>query len=590
MLDDYQQIVRTVTNTPWLMAEDSLAIVVKIINMRLSGQAYTDAEIRTRLEDVKKNNGDRKNPRIEIGGGVGILPLYGSIFPKANLMTELSGATSLETFAADLRELAANDDVKQIVMDIDSPGGASSMVPETGRIIKEVAAVKPVIGMSNVTAGSAALWLLSQCKEAYCTESGKVGSLGVYFVHEDHSEQNAKLGVKTTYISAGDFKTAGNPDEPLSSDARQYIQESVDETYQEFLEVVASGRSKTVDYVKENFGQGRMLSAKKAANVGMIDGVMSMNDLLGSLVEKNMATTTSHARTTLAHNVSLMKRALRGGTLLEDSIGASEPGDVRPHPELNKDESADKGWRRDTPPPGEDGTVPSRSDTVTGQHLKGGDVMNEELLKQLMSSLGITASGDTAKDEAAITAAVNSLNAEVQPIRELKAKSEQRQQFAEMYPAEAKRLADLEARDRETTTKAFSASFANARVMRTAAAEGSTPQPTNLGFSGSVVNEIQTFATALTDGNANLEGFKGVLDSIMANGIVDYGTEGSDRPEDAGADDYVPNNSLDARQAFFNAVEAIRTQDKLDFEAALSIAAEKHPKLYAAYMQPPVVA
>jgi ClpP class serine protease len=145
MLNDYNQLVKGITTSPWLITQDGLATIVEVVNMRLEGKAFSDEEIRIRLEAADaKRDGERTNPRTQVEGGVGIVPLYGSIFPKSNLMTALSGATSLETFTSDLRELVADDRVKQVVIDIDSPGGVADMIPETGTLIKELSAVKPI--------------------------------------------------------------------------------------------------------------------------------------------------------------------------------------------------------------------------------------------------------------------------------------------------------------------------------------------------------------------------------------------------------------------------------------------------------------
>src|SRR5438067_2253542 len=139
MLNDYPQILNAITNTPWLIVPESLDTICQIVNMRLNGEAFSDEEIRIRLATARDENGGQKdNPRIQVGGGVGVVSLYGPIFPKANLFTALSGATSLENFTSDLRELMANDSVKQIVMDINSPGGTSDMISETGALIKEL--------------------------------------------------------------------------------------------------------------------------------------------------------------------------------------------------------------------------------------------------------------------------------------------------------------------------------------------------------------------------------------------------------------------------------------------------------------------
>lgn len=87
-----------------------------------------------------------------------------------------------------------------------------------------------------------------------------------------------KLGVKTTLISAkrSPRKTEGNPYEPLSDEARQAIEERVDEMMGMFESDVAKGRRVSVETVRSDFGQGSMLSSKNAVKAGMIDGIATL--------------------------------------------------------------------------------------------------------------------------------------------------------------------------------------------------------------------------------------------------------------------------------------------------------------------------
>lgn len=582
MFNDYRQIIAGMKSHPWLITEESLSVIVGIVNKRLSGEAFTDEEIKIRLEEADKE--ERANPRVQVGGGVGVLSLYGPMFPKANLMTKLSGATSLEDFSNDLTSLVENDAVKQIVLEIDSPGGSAFMVSETGTTIRKAREKKPIYAIANPVAASGALWLASQATKFYVTESGKVGSLGVYTVHEDISAADEKLGRKVTYISAGEYKTAGNEHEPLTEKTRAYMQELIDDTMVSFIDAVAEGRGLSREKVETDFANGKLYNPKAAKEIGMVDDVMSLDALLGNLVSDN-AEPQRTALSQAVHNVHQHNHHLSNEAF-------SEPGDIRDHPELNEDDAAEGGWRRDTPPAGEDGSVPNRSDTVTNPNqVKGGEEMNEEQLLELRKLLGIA---DDASVEM-ILAATKEFSEELEPLRELRQKVEAKKKFAEEYPEEAQRLEKLETRDREHFAKTFSDDFAAARIKRHIKVEGSEEaqeEPTTLGFSALVVDRIETMAKEFSEGIPTIEGFRGVLDAVLSNGIVDYGNKGSERePESETDDDVIPAaGSKDARELFMSKVESIVEKDKLDFETALVEATKRHPKLAEAYRQPPVVA
>lgn len=214
--------------------------------------------------------------------GVAILPLQGVITPKASVLSMLfGGGGGLSTFREQLREAVASPDVDAIVLDVDSPGGSVAMVEETAAEIRAAREIKPVAAVANVDAGSAAFWLAAQASELLITPSGMVGSVGAFILHVDYSGMNEKMGIDPTFISAGRFKTEGNPEEALSDEATAYLQETVDEAYDTFVRDVASGRGVPEKTVKRGYGEGRMLTAPRALEAGMVDGVETLDSVIG---------------------------------------------------------------------------------------------------------------------------------------------------------------------------------------------------------------------------------------------------------------------------------------------------------------------
>ena len=83
------------------------------------------------------------------------------------MMTEMSGATSLETVSNQLDAMLSDSGISSIVLDIDFPGGTSDMVQEVGDQIRLGKETKPIYAIANVMAGSAAYWLASQATNLY---------------------------------------------------------------------------------------------------------------------------------------------------------------------------------------------------------------------------------------------------------------------------------------------------------------------------------------------------------------------------------------------------------------------------------------
>ena len=188
------------------------------------------------------------------------------------------GGTSTQAISQALRQANADETVTSIILDIDSPGGSVYGVAELAAEIRGSA--KPVTAVANSLAASAAYWLGTAAAEFYVTPGGEVGSIGVWMAHEDWSKALADAGVSTTLISAGKFKTEGNPYGPLDTDAQAFMQSRVDDYYGAFTRDVAKGRNVSVDQVRGGMGQGRVLGASQAKAEGMIDGVMTFDQVV----------------------------------------------------------------------------------------------------------------------------------------------------------------------------------------------------------------------------------------------------------------------------------------------------------------------
>jgi signal peptide peptidase SppA len=198
-------------------------------------------------------------------------------------MTQVSGLTSADQFGAMLRAAVADPDVKAIVADVDSPGGSVFGMEELAATIRDLRGEKPMVAVANPVAASAAYWIASQFDEVIATPSAQVGSIGVVAVHRDMSGMNEKLGVKPTYITAGKYKAEGNSDTPLGDDAKQAMQRLADQYYGAFVESVAASRGVKAEAVRDGYGEGRVLSARDARRERMIDGIATLEQVVGKL-------------------------------------------------------------------------------------------------------------------------------------------------------------------------------------------------------------------------------------------------------------------------------------------------------------------
>lgn len=269
----YQHILSAFVAEPWAMDRAKMASIVNFLAVKAAGG--DSEEMAAKI--TKKQSGDIARRE----GVVAVIPVWGVLAPKMDLMTEISGGMSYSGLQKALHAAIADPEVKAIVLDIDSPGGAVPGAQELGDEIRALrGGEKPIIAQVNHLAASAAYWLASQTDEIVVSPSGRAGSIGVYTVHDDVSAALEKEGVKRTYISAGEHKVEGNEAEPLAGDALAFIQDRVSRSYDRFVAAVASGRNTTVANVEKTFGQGRVFFAEELVAKGMADSIGTLDETL----------------------------------------------------------------------------------------------------------------------------------------------------------------------------------------------------------------------------------------------------------------------------------------------------------------------
>lgn len=274
----YDHVLSFALEHPWAITKRMRSVIASIISQRVAGLKASEADIQAALVN-------RRNlPQPTEGGSVAIIPIYGVIAPRANLMTEMSGGTSFQALTGQLREAMANKAVKTIILDVDSPGGSVAGATEFAREVMRARTKKPIIAVAQYLMASAAYWASAAATEIVAAPSALVGSVGVYTIHEDVSVALEALGIKRTYISAGKFKVDGNEDEPLSPESEARIQAKVDDAYAMFLGDISKGRGVPLTDVRNGYGQGDVVTASEALRLGMIDAVATLDDTLARVM------------------------------------------------------------------------------------------------------------------------------------------------------------------------------------------------------------------------------------------------------------------------------------------------------------------
>lgn len=283
----YGHIVQRMMAAPWAVLPATAAALVQVLALRAAGEALSEAEIQARIGAVAAERAAAaaaaQGQVASAGGGVAVLPLFGLLNQRVGPLEEVSGATSTERVAAAFRAALADPQVEAIVLQVDSPGGTVYGIDELAAEIYRARGSKPVVAVVDSLAASAAYWVASAAEELVVTPGGEVGSIGVYSMHEDISRALEAKGIGVSLITAGTYKVEDHPFAPLSDEARAAIQARVDDYYGMFTGAVARHRGVSSAAVRGGFGEGRVVGARQAVELGMADRVATMREVLGEL-------------------------------------------------------------------------------------------------------------------------------------------------------------------------------------------------------------------------------------------------------------------------------------------------------------------
>ncbi len=270
----YERIAKAVVETPWAITREKLDEIEAILAFHMNGGKFTAEELRARIGEPQRAAPAKR-------GAIAVIPLQGVISHRMGGMTEMSGGMSTERFSQMFREALADDSVSAIVADIDSPGGTIAGVTELHDEIMKARGQKKLIAHINSLGASAAYWIASAFDEIWATPSAMVGSIGIIASHIDTSKADEKDGITRTTFTAGKFKGEGHG--PLTDEAKAAVQARLDEAYATMTADIGGGRGIAASVVKEGYGEGRVVSAKAAKKLAMVDKIGTFDELVGKL-------------------------------------------------------------------------------------------------------------------------------------------------------------------------------------------------------------------------------------------------------------------------------------------------------------------
>jgi len=203
---------------------------------------------------------------VAMGDAVAVVDIQGEIFYDRWKLKEIESH----------RE---NDNVKAVVLFINSPGGGVAASQAIHRAVLDLRLEKPVIAYMASVAASGGYYVACAADSILATEGTLTGSIGVIASFLRTEELYQKLGLEVTVIKSGRYKDVGSPFRKMTESEKAYIGRLLDEVYRQFLLAVSETRDIPLEEV-EDLAEGRLYTGEQAVEAGLADRIGSYEDAI----------------------------------------------------------------------------------------------------------------------------------------------------------------------------------------------------------------------------------------------------------------------------------------------------------------------
>ena len=211
---------------------------------------------------------------IRRSSGVAVVEVHGVI----------GNHVKITEFARLIDSVSSNRRLRAMLLDIDSPGGSATGSEVLFRSIQRVAESKPVYAYIRGMAASGGYYLACAASKIYSLPTALVGSIGVIYLRPVLEQLLSKVGVDFSVYKSGEFKDmTGFWRSPTDRESAKF-QELINEIFDNFVAVVASGRSMEDSAVRD-LATGEVMTAQRGISVGLIDEIGDFKDALEAVAE-----------------------------------------------------------------------------------------------------------------------------------------------------------------------------------------------------------------------------------------------------------------------------------------------------------------
>lgn len=274
-------------NGAWAITPEMLNEIQSIYARHTRSEKLNQKELMAAI-GPRPAKGERRYLEV-LDNGIAILSVQGVLGKKMNMFLNISGGTSMQMATDEFKEAIQDQGVRAVFMDVDSPGGSVDGTADMANAIRDARGTKPIVAFTDGGIFSAAYWIASAAdKIIMSNETAMAGSIGVIARHVDFSKQLDIMGITETEITAGKYKSPYPDSKPLSEFGRQVIQDDVDTLYSAFVQAVSDNRGLDINNL-EQWADGRCFIGQAAIDAGLVDGIISRDDLIAQMADGDSA-------------------------------------------------------------------------------------------------------------------------------------------------------------------------------------------------------------------------------------------------------------------------------------------------------------
>ncbi|ARI77165.1 signal peptide peptidase SppA [Halobacillus mangrovi] len=259
-----------------------IAIVFQSVNFFISdnfsesSQSMFSGNQQLSEKVIENGNSSNRIVRVNIEGtimntpGSNSNPFSGSGYQHEHVMKQMD-------------KIIEDPSIKGVLLYVNSPGGGVYESAEIhDKLMKIKDAGKPIYVSMGSMAASGGYYVSTPADRIYASNETFTGSLGVIMENINYQELANEYGVKFNTFKSGKYKDIMSPTREMTGEEREIIQNLVDESYEQFVDVIAEGRDMPEDKVYE-LADGRIYSGKQAVENGLVDKIGFREDALKAL-------------------------------------------------------------------------------------------------------------------------------------------------------------------------------------------------------------------------------------------------------------------------------------------------------------------